>query len=143
MTLTLIPSIAYLPPDYATHNQQIDEQHQELFEIVNALHSAVVQQQDVEAIQVILDRLALHTIEHFQTEEKLMLMMDYPDYQRHKQSHDNLLGKMRGLLQKFGDRRIEMTTDITQFLTEWLAHHIKGEDQKMIEFFQNSISFSQ
>jgi hemerythrin len=42
------------------------------------------------------------------------------------------------LLLKFRDRNTEaVTTEITQFLTEWLAHHIKGEDKKMIQFFQN------
>lgn len=139
MTLTLSQNIAYWHPDYETHNQQIDEQHQELFEIVNALHRAVLNNH-VDAIQGILERLARHTIEHFQTEENLMLAMEYPDYQRHKQSHDNLLGKMQKILLKVGDRHIELTTEITQFLTEWLAHHIKGEDQKMIEFFQNCTS---
>ncbi|MCX5934198.1 MAG: hemerythrin domain-containing protein, partial [Pseudanabaena sp. LacPavin_0818_WC45_MAG_42_6] len=82
--------------------------------------------------------LANHTIEHFQTEESLMMRVDYPDYDRHKQTHDCLLSKVDNLLLKFRDRNTEaVTTEITQFLTEWLAHHIKGEDKKMIQFFQN------
>jgi hemerythrin len=48
------------------------------------------------------------------------------------------LSKVERLLLKLHDHNAEVvTTEITQFLTEWLAHHIKGEDQKMIQFFQN------
>ncbi|MEI6065040.1 MAG: hemerythrin domain-containing protein, partial [Pseudanabaena sp. ELA748] len=64
----------------------------------------------------------------------------YPDYDRHKQTHDHLLSKVDNLLLKFRDRDTRViTTEITQFLVEWLAHHIKGEDQKMIQFLQAKI----
>jgi hemerythrin len=136
MTLTLTKPIAYWHSDYETGNLQVDQEHQELFEIVNALHDAVVTKQDFDTMYEILNRLASHTVEHFQTEEALMLSVNYPDYERHKQTHDHLVNKVSHLLKKFRDRDAAITTDITQFLTEWLTHHIKGEDQKMIQFFQ-------
>lgn len=129
--------IAYWQDKYYTGNSQVDEQHQQLFDIVNSLHDAVVIGEDSQILQKILDHLASHTIAHFQTEEKLMLAVDYPGYDRHKQTHDHLTSKVVNLLQKFRDRDITVTTEITQFLTEWLTHHIKGEDQKMTQFLQN------
>ena len=67
-----------------------------------------------------------------------MMAVNYPDYDRHKHTHDYLLSKVDRLLLKFRDRNTEaVTTELTQFLTELLTHHIKGEDQKMIQFFQN------
>ena len=138
MTVTLIKPITCWQQEYNTGNSQVDRQHQQLFEIVNALHDAVVTKKNVYTIQELLEALANHTIEHFQTEEALMMRVDYPDYDRHKQTHDGLLSKVDRLLLKFRDRNTEaVTTEITQFLTEWLAHHIKGEDKKMIQFFQN------
>ncbi|MFN5398589.1 MAG: bacteriohemerythrin, partial [Pseudanabaena sp.] len=136
MTVTLTKPIACWQQEYNTGNSQVDRQHQQLFEIVNALHDAVVTKKNVYTIQELLEALANHTIEHFQTEESLMMAVDYPEYDRHKQTHDCLLSKVDRLLLKFRDRNTEaVTTEITQFLTEWLAHHIKGEDKKMIQFF--------
>ena len=138
MLSTLTKPIACWQQEYNTGNSQVDGQHQQLFEIVNALHDAVVSKKNVYTIQELLEALANHTIEHFQTEESLMMAVDYPEYDRHKQTHDCLLSKVDRLLLKFRDRNTEaVTTEITQFLAEWLAHHIKGEDTKMIQFFQN------
>ena len=138
MLFTLTKPIACWQQEYTTGNTQVDGQHQQLFEIVNALHDAVVTQKNVYTIQELLEALANHTIEHFQTEEALMMAVNYPDYDRHKHTHDYLLSKVDRLLLKFRDRNTEaVTTELTQFLTEWLTHHIKGEDQKMIQFFQN------
>ncbi|MEA5486260.1 MULTISPECIES: bacteriohemerythrin [Pseudanabaena] len=138
MLSTLTKSIACWQQEYNTGNSQVDGQHQQLFEIVNALHDAVVARQNIYTIQELLEALANHTIEHFQTEEALMMAVNYPDYDRHKHTHDYLLSKVDRLLLKFRDRNTEaVTTELTQFLTEWLTHHIKGEDQKMIQFFQN------
>ena len=138
MLSTLTKSIACWQQEYNTGNSQVDGQHQQLFEIVNALHDAVVARQNIYTIQELLEALANHTIEHFQTEEALMMAVNYPDYDRHKHTHDYLLSKVDRLLLKFRDRNTEaVTTELTQFLTELLTHHIKGEDQKMIQFFQN------
>lgn len=139
MTITLTKPIACWKQEYHTGNRQVDQQHQQIFEIVNALHDALATGKNLYILQELLGYLANHTIEHFQTEEALMMAVNYPDYDRHKQIHDHLLAKVDNLLLKFCDRNTAvLTTEITQFLAEWLAHHIKGEDQKMIQFFQNN-----
>lgn len=71
MTLTLTKLIAYWHSDYETGNLQVDQEHQEIFEIVNTLKEAVVTKQNFGIIDKILYRLASHAIEHFQTEETL------------------------------------------------------------------------
>ena len=131
--------IACWQQEYVTGNLQVDTQHQQIFEIVNDLHDAVVTGKHFSVTQELFGYLANHTIEHFQTEEALMMAVDYPDYDRHKQTHEHLLSKVDNLLLKFRDRDTTViTTEITQFLVEWLAHHIKGEDRKMIQFLQNN-----
>ena len=129
--------IAYWQDRYCTGNSQVDDQHHQLFSIVNSLHDAMENGEDSQTILNILDHLASHTIAHFQTEEDLMIAANYPEYNRHKQIHDRLTSRVVKLIQGFHDCTI--TTEVTQFLSEWLSHHIKGEDQKMIQFFQNNI----
>lgn len=129
--------IAYWQDSYCTGNSQIDEEHQQLFAIVNTLHDAVLVGADTPILQDILEHLASHTINHFQTEDNLMIAANYPGYDRHKQTHDNLTNKVVNLINKFRHQDPIITPDLTQFLAEWLAHHIKGEDQKMIQFLQS------
>ena len=58
---------------------QVDEQHQQLFTMVNSLHDGVVAGENFQIIKEILDCLASHTVAHFQTEEELMRAVNYPD----------------------------------------------------------------
>lgn len=132
-------TIASWHDEYCTGNEQIDQEHQELFELVNALHAAMLQGADHSSLKAILDHLASHTIDHFKTEELFMLIYDYPGYERHKQAHDKLTTKVVTLIHQFQQGQAELDVELTQFLAEWLGHHIKGEDQKMIQFFQGQI----
>jgi len=128
-------SIAYWQHEYCTQNQQIDQEHQELFILVDHLHQAMLQRETQSVLKGMLENLAIHTIDHFQTEENLMQINHYPGYERHKQAHDGLKTKVTHLLKKFDQSEAFISVDLTEFLTEWLVHHIKGEDQKMIRFF--------
>jgi len=129
-------SIAYWRDEYCTGHQQVDQEHQTLFALVNSLHDAMMQQADHATILAVLNALASHTTHHFQSEEDFMLAAGYPGYLRHKQSHDRLKGKVSHLLHQFSNQQVQISVQLTEFLTEWLGHHIKGEDQKMIRFFQ-------
>ncbi len=129
-------SIAAWRDEYYTGHQLVDQEHQTLFALVNSLHDAMMQQADHATLIAILSALASHTMQHFQSEEDLMMRIDYPGYHRHKQSHDRLKAKVSHLLHQFNQQKIEISVDLTAFLMEWLGHHIKGEDQKMIRFLQ-------
>jgi hemerythrin len=73
------------------------------------------------------------------------MAVNYPEYPHHKQTHDLLLSKVNNILLKcsnhlakpaFTQVKPEIILEITHFLNEWLAHHIKGEDQRMMQFLQ-------
>jgi len=129
-------SIAVWQEEYTTGHLQVDREHQELFDLVNGLHQAMMQQCPPSDLELILEQLAIHTIDHFESEEALMQANQYPGYARHKQTHDALKAKVIQLVTRVKQQESSITTDLTQFLAEWLAHHIKGEDQLMIRFFQ-------
>lgn len=67
----------------------------------------------------------------------------YPGYERHKQVHDGLTTKVVNLLDRFDQHAASLTVDLTTFLSDWLVHHIRGEDQKMIQFFRQTYKDSQ
>lgn len=120
--------------EYHTGDRQIDREHQELFDLVNSLHNAMLRGEDQMTLKLILEKLAIHTLAHFQQEEMLMQSCDYPRYDRHKQSHDGLKTKVVDLLEKFNLEAASLPVAVTRFLTDWLVHHIQGEDRKLTEF---------
>lgn len=135
----LVMTIAVWQTEYLTGDLHVDQEHQELFEIVNSLHDAIFRAAPYSVVQGIFADLATHTVKHFQTEERLMQTSNYPGYDRHKQSHDGLVSKVKTLSQQLDNQTLPLSVKLTEFLAEWLAHHIKGEDQNMIRFFQAQI----
>ncbi|MCG9889508.1 MAG: bacteriohemerythrin [Thermosynechococcaceae cyanobacterium MS004] len=132
-------AIAFWQDQYCTGDHQTDREHQDLFALVNTLHDALTQAEHPATLRGILEELASHTLDHFRTEEVLMQNHNYPDYGRHKQSHDRLEAKVRALLQRIEADESALTADIPAFLADWLVHHIKGEDQKMISFLKTQV----
>lgn len=131
--------IAYWRDEYRTGNAQVDEQHIMLFRIVNSLHDAMLRGEGRSVLRRTLDDLITYTLEHFAIEEKLMLEHHYPDYPEHKARHEELKAKVSVLLEKFDHENCFLTLEVSHFLTDWLIHHIKGSDQKMIKFFRHKL----
>jgi hemerythrin len=71
---------------------------------------------------------------HFQTEEQIMLLAQYPDYEIHKQKHQYLMEHVIELMDKADNNSSLLAIELSRFLTEWLIHHIKGEDVPLIKF---------
>lgn len=128
--------IAFWRSEYETGFSQVDEQHQHLFDIINRLHEAMSQGQGRDVIKETLEEMIDYTVEHFAMEEKLMLETNYPLYQEHKKIHDKLTQEVKEIAEKFTDGDRFVTIELSHFLTKWLIHHIKGQDQKMIRFFR-------
>jgi hemerythrin len=125
--------------EYYTGNWEIDREHQELFDLVNSLHDGMLRGEDQITLRLIFEDLATHTLAHFYQEETLMQSCDYPRYERHKQSHDGLKTKVVDLLEKFNLDQALLTVAVTRFSTNWLVHHIRGEDRKLTEFLHAQI----
>ncbi|MDX2099130.1 MAG: bacteriohemerythrin [Leptolyngbyaceae cyanobacterium bins.59] len=128
--------IAYWRDEYRTGHAQVDEQHMMLFRIVNLLHDSMLRGEGRTVLMRTLNDLVTYTLEHFQVEERLMLALNYPDYEEHKARHEDLKAKVTVLLEKAQREDTFLTLEVSHFLTDWLIHHIKGSDQRMIKFLK-------
>lgn len=117
---------------------EVDRQHQQLFEMVNRLHAAVVNGADRSIAGGILDELIDYAVEHFSTEERLFLQQGYPEYQEHKQEHDQLTRQVLDIQAGFRSGRITASFDLLDFLSEWLKKHTTDSDLKYAQFARQS-----
>lgn len=113
--------------EFGTHVAVADEQHREIFAMVNALHEAAAAG-DRGEVGKQLDGLIAYVVMHFKTEEDLMVARGYPGYQGHKALHDRLVGTCADLQKKFHAGEAEVTQDTTRFVRDWLFDHIPKVD---------------
>jgi hemerythrin len=83
-----------------------------------------------------LTALAGYTLEHFATEEGFMRAAKYEGYARHKAKHDELAAQVKELMAQYEAGALALPGTLSQFLADWLTHHIKAEDMDMINWLR-------
>jgi hemerythrin len=126
--------------DYSVGIAKIDDQHKALVGFLNELYDAMKAGKGKDALDTVMKNLVEYTKTHFTTEESLMKLYKYPDYEAHKQKHDKMAGRVLELKQQFDSGQLSNPLQITTFLKEWLSKHIMGTD-KAYGLFLNAKGF--
>ncbi|MBS1797472.1 MAG: hemerythrin family protein [Acidobacteria bacterium] len=126
--------IAIWNDNYKTGHAVVDRQHQELFQMVNQLHDSIVAGKGKDVLQPTLEKLARYTIQHFGTEEALMMQTHYPLLAVHRQKHQALAQKAKEIIEGYKSGKNVLTITLSQFLADWLSHHINEDDKALIDY---------
>ena len=111
----------------------IDEQHKVWFEKANQLFEAGQKGQARAFIAQMLDFLDDYTKQHFRDEEKYMLEINYPEYDRQKQLHDGFIKELEKLKKSYEESggNITVIVSANKMVVGWLTNHILKEDKKI------------
>ena len=121
---------------YETGNEQIDNQHKEIFGLVDKLVEASSASPD--EIKDAIDFLVNYTATHFAYEEKLMDESAYPMAQTHKKQHSNFVATVGALeirVLKETNMAFNMT-DIKHIVVNWLVDHVLGSDKSLADHYR-------
>jgi len=114
---------------YSVGNADLDLQHRELFDFVN--HFAEVDRTGKSSESGrILDDLIARTVEHFKSEETVMLQIGFPQVLEHKKTHEELIKQVKELRAKMKVGGHLTLISIVRFLADWLMNHIMREDME-------------
>lgn len=127
-------TIAQWKPDYESGDSLVDEQHKSLFSTINALNNALLEGCGETLLRQTLASLKDYTTVHFETEEQYMLEHGYPGSAEHHSKHEALKARVAELEREQQQNLPQLTIAVSHFLVDWLIHHIKDEDFKMIRF---------
>jgi hemerythrin-like metal-binding protein len=116
---------------YRLGDARIDEQHQHLFTLANAMLS--VQEQD--ALRLCAMQLYQHVRTHFANEESAMKRMGFPHYKAHVKSHNAILERLSVISQDIGKNQVDPAV-VRDFLNHWGLHHIPKEDAELATFLK-------
>lgn len=117
--------------DLAVGYTHIDNDHKQLFELVNRLFEGMKAGRANSILGAIIRELVDYTVNHFRREEDLMQQMAYAGYPEHKRAHDQLVREVRALEERFRAGSITLSLDVFNFLQDWLSDHIKTHDRKL------------
>ena len=110
---------------------EIDEEHRQLFDIINeTLELAENQVASVSGAKSLLRTLKKYAELHFAHEEEYMEKLDDPELPRQRMEHQSFVEKLESIsperLEEEDGKRV--LKDMLEFLSRWLYHHILGSD---------------
>jgi len=122
-----------------TGNALVDMQHQKLFERLSDIVDSCEAGGDIAQLYDTLMFLLNRTIRHFVDEEALLLEYDYPDYENHRQKHEEFRKTVAKLVQRYEDKGSskQLSNDVNRVIVRWLVNHIQLEDKRMSEYIKN------
>lgn len=125
--------------DLAVGSEQIDKQHKELFKMINQMLEACTQGKGKEVLNEMIGFLEEYVVTHFGTEENLMRLYNYPDYNTHKSHHEQFINSFGELKKELtvtgpGTHIVVMTNRI---VVNWLNSHIRNVDKLLGAFLKN------
>jgi hemerythrin len=115
--------------DYSVGIAKIDEQHMEIVVFLNELYDSMKAGKGKDTLNAVLKSLMEYTRTHFTTEESLMKLYAYPDYEAHKQKHEKMTQHVLELKKQYDSGQISSPIQIANFLKDWLTKHIQGTDK--------------
>lgn len=118
----------------SVNNEEVDNEHKGLFELVNELDHA---DKTRGLLADIIGRLENYANVHFSHEEKLMKEMGFPGYEEHVKKHRAFvewLDTVKITYRRAAESPFLIGDLVNKFLKEWLVEHIQKEDMKYRDF---------
>lgn len=116
--------------EFNTGIKEIDKQHKILVELLNQLHYGIRQKQGKQECNRVFGKLIEYTRIHFATEENMLHLINYPNWQKHKKNHEKFLENVLEMKAKFDKTHNNMSLELLHFLKCWLQNHILKSDEE-------------
>ncbi|MCH5257453.1 MAG: hemerythrin family protein [Lachnospiraceae bacterium] len=121
--------------EFMTGIPLIDEEHKELFRIIDEVQTLIrndLLSDRFDEILSLLGELTVYAASHFKDEEEYMRSINYAGLDAQKRAHDAFVARIEELDIIHIDSNQQGTLEeILDFLTEWLVNHILFSDKKI------------
>lgn len=114
----------------------IDHQHKLLFDKFNALLAACQKESGTDEVNQLFSFLSAYVVIHFSDEERLMQRLGFPDFQKHRDLHQEFSLQVAALKERLmneGPTRSLVGT-ICLTINGWLIEHISVMDRTLGRF---------
>lgn len=113
--------------------EEIDNEHRELFRIINETQELLDNQilnDKYDRIKEMIERLQEYAEQHFQHEEEYMKQIAHPELELQKRQHLFFCDKINGITSSFASDKEQQAVleDLLKYLVTWLYRHIISSD---------------
>lgn len=118
--------------EFETGVPDVDFEHRELVDLINALHAEIGQGADRTRVHEFLGEVFARIAAHFALEESIMRKHSYDEYAAHKAEHEQLLDEIRDIM----DGAAEGSSGgygeaLSATVRDWFVNHFKSKDARL------------
>ncbi|MDX9994148.1 MAG: hemerythrin domain-containing protein [Rhodocyclaceae bacterium] len=114
---------------------EIDEQHGQLFNLLEELDRAVINGDRWHVVHNVLVRISQWAAVHFAVEECLMRLFHHPQLKAHTADHADLVDRLRSLM--IASLKQDVSKEASRYLREWKRRHIEEFDGSLLEHLRD------
>lgn len=114
---------------------EIDEQHRKIVDLINKLHTAMLEGKSRELFPQILEELEEYAKFHFTFEEKVFRSSDYPTPEEHDETHREFEVKISEFLISCQSEDSN-PFELINYMHEWLIQHILVHDAHYVPYLK-------
>jgi len=124
--------------DLLVGNAKIDAQHRELVKMANEFYNGVKMGGILAKVYFLetIKKAVQYVKEHFTTEENMMLEVNYPDLEEHKQQHKDFVDEVTRQIKIFESQDNPDPMGFVNFLAKWISNHIATADKKYAPYLE-------
>lgn len=111
----------------------VDLQHQKFFYLLNEIKMYTLTGEDNTTILEIIDQLKAYTQYHFETENRIMTRIGFPDIDEHLKQHDLFINKIEEFRITYTYKSETLSLQMLSFLQKWFLVHIPEYDNQYVE----------
>lgn len=119
--------------NFSIHNEDIDKQHQILFDLAQRAYTMGNKYISKEQIKEVLTEFFEYMKVHFRDEEQYMEQIGYPKLEEHKLLHKYIIKDMKDTIINIHSVN-DMKEKLSVMSKEWLLNHILQEDMEIEKF---------
>jgi hemerythrin len=116
-------------------HQDLDQQHHQLFELVNQLCELINRGGNIDSIITLTRSLLAHTVRHFADEERLFYRLPRNERSLHLLHHKHYLEALSAFLERL-DSGVNMSAESMnnqlRSLADWYQSHVLHSDSKLV-----------
>jgi hemerythrin len=115
-------------PKYTVHVEELDTQHQKLFNITNNILD--LYENGSGELYPSLQNLVEYLCTHIRSENVVMINCDYPGYAEQNSQHSKFIQEIQVCLKSYKEDEKDLTFKILSYLHEWIYSHTVDMDLK-------------
>jgi hemerythrin-like metal-binding protein len=118
--------------EFETGVADVDHEHRELVDLINALHGEIAKGSDRAHINEFLGEVFAKIAAHFALEESIMRKHRYDEYEAHKAEHEALLDEIRDIMDEAeASPETNYQTALSATVRDWFVSHFKSKDARL------------